>query len=285
MQNDEIDEININGYTFLTIEECTEGLRLLTHKDTAVTLEGKTLFIKDPPTVFTGNQQNGWGSIFGSNISCIGANSTVMIGNNMVIHSRNGSQVINGSNITISGGGKSTTKEECDTEHIIVCDYSHLHRVISNGSMVTKFEIPLDTRHASASLQGSGDLSFTKTQSFLKLELSLQGSGSLYVSASKIGNMLAQIQGSGDINMITSAIINNASVLLTGSGEADLGESTIERANLTLTGSGDINGFTIIDDAQIVLTGSGSIKGKASSKASIRDTKTGSGKMRVSRIQ
>lgn len=71
---------------------------------------------------------------------------------------------------------------------------------------------------------------------------------------------------------------------LTGSGTIDLNQSKIETASFNLIGSGDIKNFYINQNASLSLTGSGDIKGSCSQDANIVNSKIGSGKIKIKKI-
>lgn len=281
-----VEEIQISGNTFLTIDHGRDGLRLLTHKDTEVVLTGKTLYVKDLPSLGNAGTSVTWTGSSGSFFSFnnLGSNCIVNRGNSMAIV--NG-KVVSGTNLTTIGGSSSSssfTREECITEHVIQGEYARIQRVVSKGSMQTRFLVPLDDKLASVRVEGSGGVKFKVAQSFASLNAELHGSGDITLSASSVERLVLQVQGSGDVALLNEPSVGTANITLTGSGDIDLNGAAIQIANVSLTGSGHITQFIVLDTATITLTGRGDIKCKALANATIRECKTGSGKIKTTRI-
>lgn len=276
-----LNEITLSGSTYVTIDHDDEGLNILTHKDTEVTFNDGTIVIKDPVQAFSGNVVNAWsgsGTLFQCNMF---GGGTFTRGNNMVI--RNG-VVIGGDNITVMGC-QSSTKEECVTPHHIKCNYDHIRRVTSKGAMKTTFLVPLDTVVCRVSSSGTGALLFTANQSFAKLDACLTGKGDIQFSPIKITDLSLSLEGTGDIVLHGDNIpVMKAIITLVGTGDINMGDASINTAVISLTGTGDIGGFTLNDEATISLTGMGDIECKASAYARIKESKTGFGKIKVTRL-
>lgn len=137
-----IKEITISGTTFVTIDHDENGLLILTHPDTEVSIECNTLFIKDPVVNMGTTTVSSWRNTIGNVFNAFFGypEITDMIGNvnnNIII------DVVFYSNVqTNNGGPSSATKEECQTPHHIPCEYAHINGVLAKGSMHTTFLIP-----------------------------------------------------------------------------------------------------------------------------------------------
>ncbi len=300
----QVNEVNIRGNTFVTIKEGNDDhLCLLTHKDTVVNISGNTLFIKDPvnqlsnsnrtvnygsPGVIGVNNGNSFqcnvfnGGSFGS-ISFSGNRnlngfSNITCGNNVVV--ANG-KVISGNNVTVVNAVK---REECNTEHQIKCDYSHIQRIISNGAMESFIEVPVDSTHCTIKIQGGGGIHVEKQDNLERVTLGLEGNGDIDLSASQIGTLNATLCGNGDVDISECKFIHHAILNLTGNGDVDLGGATIDTVKVDLTGNGDIKNFTVSGDAHISLVGNGDIKCNAAKNALIKKSVAGHGSVKVKRL-
>lgn len=225
-----IKEIQISGHTFVTIECCEGGLKVLTHKDTEVNIVNNILVIKDP------NNGNNFNNSF-NNIS-INGNSSI---------SFNGYSFVNNFN--------NINKNQCNIVHEIKCQYD-IDKIGSKGAMSTSFLIPLN-QNCQIILEGSGKLNFKVKYKFQNINVILTGSGDIIIDCDAI-NANIVLSGSGDISI--NGLIQNAQMTLTGSG--DINEFTIEKTgSFILTGRGDIKGRKL-SDAIITKnkTGSGDIK-------------------------
>lgn len=199
-----------------------------------------------------------------------------------------GSVIISNGGITVMTNMCTVTEEECNTEHIIACRYDNLSTVTSQGAIKTSVKVPLSNSHdCTVNANGSGEIVFTEKQSFTKLSLNLDGSGSITLATppTTINRLFVVLNGSGDISIDEEADIHNASVTLTGSGDISLGDSTVDSLKCVLTGSGDIQDFVVLSEANFSLTGSGGIKGAAKKAARIKQIKVGSGNIRVNRCK
>ena len=291
-----INEINLKGGAFTTIKVDKQGhLSVLTHKDTVVNISDKTLFIKGPNGAQNisrnGNTINigGPGVVAVNNGNLFQCNSfvgSVGRGSGTSISFSGIRNMTNANNMVImNGGNDSTTKEACNTIHQIKCDYSHIRRIISNGSMETTIEIPLDTILCDISHEGNGGIHMTNNEKTLtRIKLSLIGNGDISLSASEIGTLMCSLSGNGDISLHDCKLIDNATLKLSGSGDIELSCVMIETALCTISGSGDITGFTVKGDANLAINGAGDIKCNATMNALIKKKVTGCGSVKVKRL-
>jgi hypothetical protein len=264
-------EITISGTTFVTIDHDEDGLLILTHPDTEVTIACNTLIIKDP-VINMGittipSWQNTIGNVFNAFIGY--PEITNMIGN---VGYNNGNVTIGGvfySNVQMdNGGSNSATKEECQTPHRIPCDYAHINGVLTKGAMHTTFLIPLDPTRCEITLRGTGSLLLPFRQSFTRLSVFLYGTGNIDIASTTIGTLRTKLEGTGDIVFsYANATIDNATIELTGTGDIECGGASIDTASVALTGTGSIANFSVCHDATLRLTGTGDIKCSAGRNA------------------
>ena len=282
----DVRDIKISGRTFVTIAPHASGLRLVTHRLTIVEQIGTSLIIRDPQQVVATNAdlQPMMQWTLGSSINSF---VTSIIGNINNVNSNNGSSiVISNGGITVLSNMSNVTKDECDTEHIIACRYDNLNSITSQGSIKTWVEVLLsNTRDCSISANGSGAIVITENQKFTKLELNLGGSGHITLVAATINRLRVNLQGSGSVTVGNDTDIHTADISLTGSGEIILNDSEVDSMVCVLTGSGDINDFTVLSEARFTVTGSGTIRCEAKRNARIRESRIGSGKIRVTRCK
>lgn len=285
-----IEEISIRGSTFVTIDRDEDGLLILTHPDTEVTIEGKTLFIKDPVVNMGATPVSSWrntlGNVFNAFIGY--PEITNMIGNvdNVNVSGVFYSNVQMGTESGGGGGASSATKKECRTPHHIACDYANIRGVVTNGSMRVTFLVPLDTSRCDVTLRGTGSLSFPNAQSFMRLGVFLYGTGDIDITtAATIGTVRVKLEGTGDIVFTTSkTMIDNAKIESDGTGDIEFGGARIDTASVALTGTGSVSNFSIYHDAVLGLTGTGTIECSATRSAKIKQSKTGPGRIKVTRL-
>lgn len=281
-----IEEINIRGSTYVTIYDDEDGLLILTHPDTEVTIEGKTLFIKDPVVSMGATPVSSWRSTLGNVFNAFVGypDITNMIGN---VDNVNISGVFY-SNIQMGNNGntRSTTQEECRTPHHIACDYANIRGVVTNGSMQVTFLVPLDASRCDVTLRGTGSLSFPNAQSFMRLGVFLYGDGVIDIATTAtIGTLRAKLEGTGDIVFtLSKTMIDNAKIECTGTGDIEFGGACIDTASVTLTGTGNVSNFSVYHDAVLELIGTGAIECSATRGAKIKQSKTGPGRIKVTRL-
>jgi hypothetical protein len=109
------------------------------------------------------------------------------------------------------------------------------------------------------SLQGSGEV-YIKPLTVEHLDISLPGSGEIKLYDVNVGNLTLRNVGSGEI-LAASVVSENLEVVLSGSGDIDLGEVRSDTVEVNLNGSGDIS---VDDDGEtrklkVNLVGSGDI--------------------------
>lgn len=268
-----IEEINIRGSTFVTIESDENGLLLKTHPDTEVTIEGKTLFIKDPVVNMGATPVSSWRNTLGN------------VFNAFVGYPEITNMIGNVDNVNVSGAS-SAKKEDCQTRHHIACDYAHIRGVVTNGSMQVAFLARLDVSRCDVTLRGTGSLSFPNTQSFMQLGVFLYGTGDIDIAtATTVGTLRVKLEGTGDILFTPSkTMIDNAKIESTGTGDIEFGGACIDTASVALTGTGNVSNFSVYHDAVLRLTGTGAIECSATRGAKIKQSKTGPGRIKVTRL-
>ena len=273
-QHHDVRAIKLNGNTFVTIEQHTAGLRLSTHKETIVEHDGTTLVIRDPPSFVIGSSSSS--SIY------------VGTGGRMMIQNYNGTGTIimdNGS--MFINNGSAATREECNTEHLIQCTYDNLSLLVCGGAMHVTVDVPLSI-DSKIDVNGAGAITLIGRQRFDRLLLDVSGAGSISANASSIGSLCGRVTGSGKTQITggdndAPLSVDSAQLVVTGSGCTQMGGATIGTATCCITGSGKIVDFTIITSGACVPTGSGSINCNARHTANVTETKTGSGKFKITR--
>ena len=278
-----LEEIDISGATFVTIDRDEDGLVVLTHKDTEVVITGNTLTIKDPVNQFeTHSHMGNWsGTRDGNSFVCnINSVSNMHNMNNCVI--MNGT-VVSGNSFTVMGV-VSCTKEECNTAHHFSCEYDHIRRITTNGSMETTMKIPLDTVRASVSLEGTGRLYLNSKQTFTRINVNVHGTSSLEMSPVDIGTLMLSMAGTGSFTLChRGTTIDNLIITNSGTGKTKLTGAIVDNATIRLTGTVSVEDVKIIGDADMQLSGVASIDCRASRNARIKEHKSGLGSVRIMR--
>lgn len=287
MESSIIEEIQLNGRSFVTIDHDSKGrLVVTTHKDTEVDIRGKVLVIKDPLSrgVTTASSTPPDLSFLGKNMRSL-AQSFINAGNHVHV-SRNayGSSVMFSDSPITMEPTENVKKEDCTTRHIMPCDYAHIQRVTSIGVIETTFRIPLEkTRQCDVSLRGTGSLWFTVKQSFMRLNVQLNGTGMIEIPATTIGTLHATLQGTGAIRLQYTTTIDNAAITCAGTGTIALGDACIDTASVKLAGTGTVKRFSVMSDATLHLGGTGLIQCNATRTAKIQQQKAGVGRICVTR--
>lgn len=278
-----LEEIDISGATFVTIDHDEEGLVVLTHKDTNVVMTGNRLTIKDPVKQFgtQSNTGNWFGSRNGNSFICNinGVSNMHNMGNCVIV---NGS-VVSGDSFSVMGVA-SCTKEECNTAHHFNCAYDHIRRITTGGSMETTIKIPLDTTRASVSTMGTGCLYLHSKQTFTKLNVNVNGTSSLEMSPVDIGTLTVSMAGTGNFTLChRGTTIDNLIVTNSGTGKTKLAGAIVDTATIRLSGTVSVRDLRITGDADLELSGVASIECHASRNARIKQHKSGLGRITFKR--
>ena len=112
------------------------------------------------------------------------------------------------------------------------------------------------------SLQGSGDIWVDPVDTD-RLEVNVEGSGTIRLHSVKARDLTVEVAGSGTIQL-ASCDVENLDVELAGSGDIDLGKITAREMNVDMAGSGDIVGTResedgMVEELDISVAGSGDI--------------------------
>lgn len=276
-----LNKIELNGYSYVTINPASNGLMVLTHKDTTVEMNGSTLVIKDP-TNNTG-MLNGIVNYF-NGVHISGNNNMVNCNNYNVNGYSFNSNMGNGYSYNVNN----ISKSECNTEHLIECIPDITHMTLS-GAMSVETDVVLN-KNCNLKVEGSGGINYhTYGQHYNNLSISLKGSGDIKMNHAyecTINNLSVSLTGSGDVKL--NGNMSNANLILSGSGDMKI-NGTINQATIVLTGSGDIDGFSVEKWVNVTLTGSGKVKGKSIGYVEdgnykhtiITKNKTGSGSIKI----
>lgn len=269
-----LEEIDISGATFVTIDHDEEGLIVLTHKDTEVAMTGNTLTIKDPVKQFETHSQTGnWSSTRNGNSFVCNMNNCVIM---------NGT-LISGNSFSVMGVA-SCTKEECNTAHHFSCEYNHIRRITTKGSMGTTMKIPLDNVRASVSLEGTGSLYLSSKQTFTRLNVNVYGTSSLEMSPVDIGTLTISMAGTGSFTLChRGTTIDNLIITNSGTGKTKLAGAVVDSATISLSGTVSVKDVKITGDADLRLSGIASIDCRASRNARIKQHKSGLGSITIRR--
>lgn len=281
----ELNNIELCGYTYVTINPVENGLMVLTHKDTTVEMNGSTLMIKDP----VNNNNAGFFNGMIKNFTNYGG-SIFISGNHNMVNCNNYNSNINSFNGNMNN--VSVSKAECQTEHLIEC-VPNVSYITLSGAMHLEAEVTLN-KDCKISVDGSGGIKYRSYgQHYNNLSLVLKGSGDIKMIHGyecTINNLSVSLSGSGDVKLngnINSKIVN-ANLILTGSGDMRI-DGTMNQATIVLTGSGDIDGFSVEKWVNVTLTGSGSVMGNAVGYVEdgnykhtlVNKNKTGSGSIKI----
>lgn len=278
-----LEEIDISGATFVTIDHDEEGLVVLTHKDTNVVMTGNTLTIRDPVKQFETQSNTGswFGSRNGNSFICNinGASNMHNMGNCVIMNGN----VVSGNSFSVMGVA-SCTKEECNTAHHFNCDYEHIRRITTKGSMETTMKIPLDTTRASVSIMGTGYLYLNSKQTFTMLNVNVDGTSSLEVSPVDIGTLTVSMAGTGNFSLChRGTTIDNLIVTNSGTGKTMLAGAIVDTAVISLSGTVSVGDVKITGDADLEVSGVASIECHASRSARINRHKLGLGRITIKR--
>lgn len=128
----------------------------------------------------------------------------------------------------------------------------------------------------SAVLRGSGGLSAETFQQADPLDVALDGSGDMFLSA-EVPGMAVRLTGSGNLRL--RGVTADATLTLDGSGDLRAVELTSVTADIRLAGSGNITA-TVTGTSRVALDGSGDVElfGGGTIEHSSR---SGSGQLRV----
>jgi hypothetical protein len=125
-------------------------------------------------------------------------------------------------------------------------------------------------------ITGSGDITLKGEVNAKNFDLSISGSGSLFVDSLVCKDIEAKITGSGNAKLI--GVSSSASFKVTGSGDIQAYNFYVENAKCTVTGSGDIQ-TNVYKKLEAQVTGSGDILYRGTPET-VNSKITGSGSVR-----
>ncbi len=124
-------------------------------------------------------------------------------------------------------------------------------------------------------VSGNGYINAQNSITASSMNLSISGSGGIFIPALNADNVSAEINGSGNMK-VDSGVSQNQSIKVSGAGNADFLGMTCSKSNIDVTGSGDMK-IWVTEQLDVTISGSAKVSYKGT--PSINSKINGSGKI------